>query len=199
MTTTDADAALLDDVTRFVADAMARDGRIGVLAFVATPEGATPRLRVVLAGDAPRDVDRMRLVASLRHMSIRSSSPRAAVAMPEWIVDSDVPAAIRSARRLLDKGRSIAGHPGARETVSIMIESDAGRTIARLPVVRTGGAVRVEADDAPIHLPRSVNERHAPGTLTDFHVPTSDRIRPDVIAWARRMDEREDDMVPVEP
>lgn len=190
------DAALLADAVAFLRGMAARNDVLEVVAFVATPDGTTPRMRAVMVGEGGRDMDRMRLVASLRHMSIRTSSPRSAVAIPEWIVDSDVPAAVRSATRLLDRGKSIAGHPGARETISVILESDAGRTIARLPIVRSGGEIQMGDDPSPFFSARRPDDRHVPGTITDFHVPTRDRIDPEVMAWARRMDGLAGDMVP---
>lgn len=196
MTIPPEDAALLADAAAFLRDMAVRTRTLEVVAFVATPAGTTPRMRAVMAGEAGRDMDRMRLVASLRHMSIRTASPRSAVAIPEWIVDSDVPAAVRGATRLLDRGKSIAGHRGARETVSIILESDAGRTIARLPVTRGDGSVHVGDDPEPFFSARRPDDAHVPGTITDFHVPTADRIDPEVVAWARRMDGLAGDMVP---
>jgi hypothetical protein len=181
-----ADRAFLDMA---VARIRARydEGTPPVITGMVQCDGAGGPYVKALEGDADDQRAKEEFANTLRYLSIRNASPRSALAYEAWIVESGEPSQMLKAQRMIRNGMSISRHPLAREMVFVNVESEAGRTCQRLEI-RRGKTITLVATMDPAFMPRDDPDWMAVGTLADFHVPLSHRIRPSVIRWAAQMD-----------
>jgi hypothetical protein len=189
----EADLALIDQVAELAARAYRADGRMDVTAFVAARAGSTPPLRMVTTPGLRTDLERRNFADAMRHLSIRTGSPRSAVAYGVWVVGRP-----GGAERIVEAGSRSKRPARARDAIVVSAESDEGQTEARLAVTRhANGRIDVDMEEAPRHTPRHAMRNRPMDLLRHHHVPTADRINPSVIAWAAGMDRHAERMLDV--
>ena len=137
--------------------------------------------------------DKMACIQIIAHHSLRLASPRSAIIAECWTIDHDkgLPEEdlTREIAQLKMAGKSFADHPNAKEVIMVSIESDLGRTNATLSIDRAHkDMVLIEVDRDPVFLPAHV-QTAVYSLMSGFHVPSPYRIDPEVIEWAKEMDE----------
>lgn len=183
-----ADRALLDRTAQWIRQAYADGINEALTGIVEYRRESGTGLRVLRSRELDERAKQV-FMASMQYLSARNASPRSAIAYESWIVESDDPAQIRKAQRMLERGQSISKHPFAREMVMVNVESEAGSTMLRLDIDRSGDRIELTDHSPPIHMPRDGGgPLQGGGLLSGFHVPFTQRIDPSFLSWCARMD-----------
>lgn len=187
-----AEAAFLAEIVESARTLYASVGRMSPSALIRTAPGALPgspgdMLVLAMPQIGGTMEDKLDAMGIIRHHSIRLDSPRSAILAESWSIDANEKTE-REMQALHRQGKGMGDHPDAYELVMIVIESDAGATHASLSIDRRHDSMTVlELRDETTFVPRGAGSAQ-PMLLSDFHVPMSARIFPQVIAWAKEMD-----------
>lgn len=185
----DDDRQMLEAVAHIAQMTYAQQGHLA-------PFGAIQVDRMVMivpAGSMTTDEDKVRFIGLMRYLSIEKEGLRSAIAMESWVVRSRDPADLTLMNEIMARGGSLQEHPRVEEALCVIVESDAGCSQQMNIIVRDGDTVTLEAGDVDFEERGASQDR---GLFSNFHVPTSIRSLPPVMAFAdamRQMVETVDD------
>ena len=184
------DKAFLETIVSVVKNIYAATGSISPTA-VLEPEyalGSGIDINAIampmLAGSSAEKTSAINIV---RYYSVKHRAARAAILFETWHLELDDKRQ-HELDALARQGKGLGDHPEAQECVTIVIESDHGRTYATLSIDRQNSDMAgVQLSDDIVFQPADVADADT-SDLTNFYIRTVDRARPHVIAWMTKFD-----------
>lgn len=193
----EADKAFLDEVIQATRDLYASLGTMSAFAVIKTAPNLLPNapgnaIVLSLPGLGGSDSSKRRALGTVRHHSIRLASPMTAIVTECWTVQvkENTERELLALRR---RGKGMGDHPEAYELVTIVLESENGRSTHSLTIDRRHEDMTVltpREDDLRFDSWSALHTKNAGiiQLMINFHVRLQDRIRPEIITWAREMD-----------
>lgn len=179
-TMTEGDRRFMDALIKRTHEIYEAGGNIWPTAFIERPDGKTT---VIDSEGFGSDQDRDIFLNIVRYNSVRLTSGRTAVVSESWSIMDHDEKTMAEVHRYIERGGRVSKHPLAREIVSIALESDAGTSLQMFIIERNANQ-SINLIERPI----LVGLENA-GAVSGFHVPSSNRIRSDLLRWMTLMDQ----------